>query len=114
MGAYLGSYLLLLLMGMFYLSVGCLCSSMTRQQITAAVMTFSVVSLFFFTGLLSYLSGHISSALQGITLTFSPIDQMTQFSRGIFDTRPVVWYLVMTALSLFLTLHSFQSRRWRP
>jgi len=112
-GAYFGSYLLILLMGMFYLSLGCLCSSLSRHQITAAVMTFCVVSLFFFTGLLSYLSGHVSTVLQGITLTFSPIDQMTQFSRGIFDTRPVIWYLVMTGLCLFLTLHSFQSRRWR-
>jgi ABC-2 type transport system permease protein len=46
-------------------------------------------------------------------VTLSPIEQMTQFSRGIIDTRPVVWYLVMTALCLFLTLHSFQARRWR-
>jgi ABC-2 type transport system permease protein len=38
---------------------------------------------------------------------------MTQFSRGLYDTRPVVWYLVMTALDLFLTLQVFQSRRWR-
>ena len=45
-GAYFGAYLLLLLMGMFYLSLGCLCSSLTRHQITAAVMTFAVISLF--------------------------------------------------------------------
>ena len=113
-GAYFGSYLLLLLMGMFFLSLGCFFSSLSRHQITAAVMTFCVVSLFFLIGLLSYLNGHINSIIQGITLTFSPIDQMTQFSRGIFDSRPVVWYLVMTGLCLFLTLHSFQSRRWRP
>ena len=112
-GAYLGAYFLLLLMGMFYLSLGCLCSSLTRHQITAAVMTFCLVALFFFTGLLSFLSGHVGTLLRGLTITFSPIDQMTQFSRGLFDTRPVVWYLVMTALSLFLTLQAFQARRWR-
>lgn len=112
-GAYLGAYLLLLLMGMFYLSLGCLCSSLTRHQITAAVMTFCLVSLFFFTGLLSFLSGHVGTLMRGLTVTFSPIDQMTQFSRGLFDTRPVVWYLVMTALFLFLTLQAFQARRWR-
>ena len=100
-------------MGMFYLSIGCLCSSITRHQITAAVMTFAVISLFFLTGLLSFLAGHTGSFMQGITIMFSPIDQMTQFSRGIFDTRPVIWYLTMTAFSLFLTLHSFQARRWR-
>jgi len=113
LGAFLGSYLLLLLMGMFYLSLGCLCSSLTRHQITAGVMTFSIVCLFFLIGLLSFLAGHVGSLMSGITITFSPIDQMTQFSRGIFDTRPLVWYLVMTGLCLFLTLQSLQARRWR-
>jgi len=112
-GAYLGAYLLLLLMGMFYLSLGCLCSSLTRHQITAAVTTLALISLFFLTGLLTFLSGSVGALMQGITVTLSPIEQMTQFSRGIIDTRPVVWYLVMTALCLFLTLHSFQARRWR-
>lgn len=112
-GAYAGSYLLLLLMGAFYLSVGCLCSSMTRHQITAAVTTFAVVTLFFLTGLLTFLSGHVGPLMQAAAVTLSPIDQMTQFSRGIVDTRPVVWYLVMTAFCLFLTVQSFQARRWR-
>ncbi len=112
-GAYAGSYLLLLLMGMFYLSLGCLCSALTRHQITAAVMTFAMVTLFFLTGLLSFLAGHVGTAMRSVTVTISPIEQMTQFSRGLYDTRPVVWYLVMTGLCLFLTLHAFQSRRWR-
>jgi ABC-2 type transport system permease protein len=113
-GAYFGAYLLLLIMGMFFLSIGCLCSSLTRHQITAGVMTFGIVSLFFLTGLLTFLNGHVGAFMQGITITFSPIDQMTQFSRGILDSRPVVFYIVMTALCLFLTVQSFQSRRWRP
>jgi len=112
-GAYLCTYFLLLLMGMFYLSLGCLCSSLTRHQVTAAVMSFAIVSLFFLTGLLTFLAGNVGSFMRGLTVTLSPIEQMTQFSRGIIDTRAVVWYLVMTALSLFLTLHSFQARRWR-
>ena len=112
-GAYFGAYLLLLIMGMFFLSIGCLCSSLTRHQITAGVMTFGIVSLFFLTGLLTFLNGHVGAFMQGITITFSPIDQMTQFSRGLFDTRPIVWYLVMTGLCLFLNLHAFQARRWR-
>jgi ABC-2 type transport system permease protein len=112
-GAYAGAYLLLFLMGMFFLSLGCLCSSLTRHQITAGVMTFAMVSLFFLTGLLTFLNGHVGAFMQGITIMFSPIDQMTQFSRGLVDTRPIVWYLVMTGLCLFLNLQVFQSRRWR-
>ena len=75
--------------------------------------TFALVSLFFLTGLLAFLSGSVGSFMQGITVTLSPIEQMAEFSRGIIDSRSVVWHLVMTALCLFLTLHSFQSRRWR-
>jgi ABC-2 type transport system permease protein len=51
--------------------------------------------------------------MRGVTVTLSPIDQMTQFSRGIIDSRPIVWYLVMTVTCLFLTLQVFQARRWR-
>lgn len=112
-GAYVGSYLLLLLMGMFFLSLGCLCSSLTRHQISAAVMTFAAVLLTFMVGLLTFLSGKVSVMMQTLAVTVSPIDQMTQFSRGIIDTRTIVWYLAMTGFTLFLTLHSFQSRRWR-
>lgn len=112
-GAYFGAYLLLFLMGMFYLSLGCLCSSLTRNQITAAVMTFAIITLFFLMSLLSLFSSSAGGIMMGITITFSPINQMMEFSRGIFDTRPVVWYLVMTVFCLFLTLQSFQARRWR-
>jgi ABC-2 type transport system permease protein len=113
LGAYFGAYLLLLLMGAFYLSIGCLCSSLTRHQITAAVMSFCLISLVFFASLLTFLSGSIGTLMRSISISFSPIDQMTEFSRGLYDTRPIIWYFVMTGLSLFLTLQSFQSRRWR-
>src|SRR5213596_1456365 len=39
-GAYFGSYLMLLLLGMFYLSIGCLTSVLTRNQIIAATISF--------------------------------------------------------------------------
>src|ERR1700752_1322719 len=39
-GAYWGSYLILLLLGMFYLSVGCLASVLTKNQIIAAIISF--------------------------------------------------------------------------
>jgi len=42
-GAYFGSYLMLLLLGMFYLSIGCLTSVLTRNQIIAAVISFCAI-----------------------------------------------------------------------
>src|SRR5438105_14332629 len=47
-GAYWGSYLLLLLLGMFYLSIGCLASVVTKNQIVAAGISFSAITLLCF------------------------------------------------------------------
>ena len=41
-GAYLGGYLMILLLGMFYLSIGCFASVVTKNQIVAAVISFCV------------------------------------------------------------------------
>jgi ABC-2 type transport system permease protein len=38
---------------------------------------------------------------------------MTDFSKGVIDSRPIVWYLSMTALVLFLTHQVFQYRKWK-
>src|ERR1700704_2555383 len=53
-GAYWGSYLMLFLLGMFYLSIGCLASALTRNQIVAAVISFCAITLLFFLGLVSF------------------------------------------------------------
>ena len=55
-GAYGGSYLMVFFMGMFYLSIGCLASVLTRNQIIAAIIALVMAVMFFFTGLLGMLS----------------------------------------------------------
>jgi len=112
-GAYWGSYLMLLLLGMFYLSVGCLASVMTKNQIVAAIISFSAITLLFFLGLIQFILLDVSSGMRDALGYFSAIEHMGTYSRGIIDTRPVVLYLSMTALMLALTYQAFQSRKWR-
>lgn len=112
-GPFIGAYAMLLLIGMFYLSIGCLASALTRNQIIAAVMSFSAITLLFFTGLLTFFILSITPALREMTAYFSALEHMSEASRGFFDTRPVVFYLSLTVFVLFLTFHVFQSRRWR-
>lgn len=111
-GAYIGAYAMLLLMGMFYTSIGCLASALTKNQIEAAVISLVVIVLMFFMGMLSSLVLNVSTFLQDLTAYFSVLQHMGDFSRGIFDSRPVVFYISMTVLMLFLTLQAFQRRRW--
>jgi gliding motility-associated transport system permease protein len=112
-GAYAGSYLMLLLLGMFYLSVGCFASVLTKNQIIAAIISFCTITLFFFMGLVQYILLDVSAATRELLGYFSALEQMGTLSRGIIDTRPIVLYLSMTALMLTLTFQAFQSRKWR-
>ena len=87
---------MLLLLGMFYLSVGCFASVLTKNQIVAAIISFCVITLLFFLGLVSFILLDISSTTRQLLGYFSAIEQMGTLSRGEIDTRPMVLYLSMT------------------
>src|SRR5450432_412158 len=102
-GAYLGGYLMLLLLGMFYLSIGCFASVLTKNQIVAAIISFATITLLFFLGLVSFILLDISSETRQLLGYFSAIEQMGTLSRGEIDTRPMVLYLSMTIVMLTFT-----------
>src|SRR4051794_616265 len=103
MGAYLGAYLMLLLLGMFYLSIGCLASVLTKNQIIAAIISFCAITLHFFSGLLSFIIQDISSAPRQF-LGYSPAtEKMATPPPGETDPRPIVLYVSMTMVFLALT-----------
>ena len=112
-GAYWGSYLMLLLLGMFYVSIGCLASVVTKNQMVAAIISFCAITLLFFLGLVQFILLDVSSGMRDALGYFSAIEHMGTYSRGIIDTRPIVLYLSMTGLMLALTYQAFQSRKWR-
>jgi ABC-2 type transport system permease protein len=112
-GAYWGSYLMLLLLGMFYLSIGCFTSVLTRNQIIAAVISFCAITLLFFLGLVQFILLDVTSTTRDLLGYFSAIEHMGTFSRGVIDTRPIVLYVSMTIVVLTLTYQTFQSRKWR-
>jgi len=112
-GAYLGSYLLLLLMGMFYTSVGCFASVLTKNQIVAAIISLVMILVLLFAGLLQYVMLDVSGTMRDVFGYFSAIEHMEGFSKGIIDSRPIVWYLTMTTLMLVLTYQVFQTRKWK-
>jgi ABC-2 type transport system permease protein len=112
-GPFLGAYAIVLLAGAFYLSLGCLASALTDNQIVAGMACAALVCLSFFLGILWFLYPGTSPLLREIAYTVSTIEHMADFSRGIFDSRPVVLYLSLTAFVLFLTYLAMQRRRWR-
>ena len=111
--AMLGGYLLVFLAGALYISMGCLASSLTSNQIVAAFITLSATCTLFFINLLWSASTMQHPVIREAAYYVSTTDHMRDFTHGIFDTRPFVFYLSVTAFMLFLTYHALQYRRWR-
>ena len=108
-----GMFLGILLVGGLFLSLGCFASSLTRSQITAAMISFVLGVTLFSLGFLA-LQLPVSADWQTQALAvFNLFDQMHDFARGVVDTRAVIFYVSMTFFFLFLTLRVVESRRWK-
>ena len=109
-GPAIGGYLGLLLMGGAYIAIGVMCSAFTRNSIVSFIVAFAIsFALFLF--------GHVEQfapqALQPLLHFLSISDHFENISRGVIDTRDVIYYAsIMTVCLLFATL-SLESRRWR-
>jgi ABC-2 type transport system permease protein len=99
------------LVGALFVSVGVLISSMTKNQIVAAIATFALLFAFFMAGFAPYFLE--SERWIEIASHASCIRHMMAFSRGVVDTRAVVFYLSLTAWALFATVRVVEARRWR-
>ena len=103
-------YLGLLLMGGCFLSMGLFISSLTKNQIVAAMATFAV---FLMLWVISWISTFVGPTMQSVLQYLSLTDHFDDFSRGIIDTKHLIYYLSFMAFGLFLTVKSVDSERWR-
>lgn len=107
------TYLGILLLGGVFISLGCLASALTRTQMVAAMISLAAgFSIFLLSFLPDRLPGLAPWQAQ-LLASFALPDQMHDFTRGVLDTRPIVFYLSLTFLFLFLTLRAVESRRWK-
>lgn len=113
MGAFGGSYLLLALMGLFFTAIGCLASALTKDQMLAAVISFSFIFVWFFFGLMPEILNITDPRSREVFNYVASLQHMADFSRGLIDSRRIVWYVSMTGLVLAITHQVFQSRKWK-
>jgi ABC-2 type transport system permease protein len=112
-GAYWGTYLLLMLMGGLFIAIGLLASALTKDQINAAAISFIATVVLLFLGFVPEIANITAPAIKDIFSYVSCIQHMQDFSKGIIDSRPIIWYLSMTVLVSYLTLQIFQHRKWK-
>jgi len=104
-----GGYIGLILLGASFIAVGVFASSLTENQIIAAIIGF--VSL-----LIIWLADGIGSMVGGVTAKilywFSLLSRYEDFNNGILRLNAVIYYISFIAVFLFVTIMIIERRRW--
>ncbi|MBO4307338.1 MAG: gliding motility-associated ABC transporter permease subunit GldF [Bacteroidales bacterium] len=110
-GSVVGSYIGLLFLGVVFVAIGLFASSLTNNQIVAFIVA-ALLCAFCYLGFDSlYALVHGKTALLLRTLGIQA--HYESISRGVVDTRDVIYFLSVITLFLMLTRLVLQSRKWQ-
>lgn len=105
----IAGYVGILLLGGCLLALGSFISSLTENQLIAAVLTFAAFLMVWVIDLGRNAGGGAGDVLQYLSV----IRHYDDFTRGIIDTSSLIYYLSFIGLFVFLTVRSVDSIRWR-
>ena len=110
-GPVAAGYVGILGIGALFLAIGTFASAMSKNQLVAAIITFALLIVLFSFGLLeNLLNDETAKRVFGYLNLW---DHMDDFSKGIVDSRRLVYYLSATLFFLFLTSRALEDRKWR-
>jgi ABC-2 type transport system permease protein len=106
----LSGYLGLLLLGSAFISIGLFISTMTENQIIAAIAGFATSLLLWLIGWGANYTGPVfAPILQYVSI----ITHFEDFAQGIIDSTHVIYYILFSCLGIYLSLKSIESIKWR-
>lgn len=103
-------YLGLILQAGGLLALGTFISTLTKNQIIAAAVTFAVCLLLW---VLDWSSGFETSTWATVLAYLSMTRHYESFSKGLLDSKDAIFYVSVIIFGLFLTQRSMESLRWR-
>ncbi len=115
----IGSLFGVLLIGAVFIAIGILISSMTENQLSAAVITIAVLAVML---ILNMLNG-VGSEEEGTRLInnyvirycidwVSVVSRFSNFQYGILDWSALLYYVSVTFIAIYLTVRVYERRRW--
>ncbi|MBN9282785.1 MULTISPECIES: gliding motility-associated ABC transporter permease subunit GldF [Flavobacterium] len=109
MGSTLGSYFGLLFLIAAYSAIGIFTSTLSDNQIVAFIIAVFLCFLFYFgfEGMSSYM-GSFSNLIAGFGMDY----HFKSMSRGVIDTRDIIYFLSITVLFLAATVYQLKSLKW--
>jgi ABC-2 type transport system permease protein len=97
-------------MGGAYMAIGVMASTFTRNQIVAFIIGFAIsFALFLFYRLVQF----TPESLQPLLSYLSIESHFESISRGVIDSRDVVYYLSVMVVSLVIATVTLESRKWK-
>jgi ABC-2 type transport system permease protein len=105
-------YLGLFACGAAYIALGTFFSSVTNSQIVAAILGYGTLLGLFLVGFADQLGG-IGSKVGEVVKQVSVLTHQENFLKGVIDSGDVIYFAVLVALSLFLTVRMVESHRWK-
>ncbi len=107
-GQVIGGYFGLLLMGAAYLSIGIFASALTENQIVAFIVALVIIFVFFLLDkILFFIPAPLVSIFQYLSIDY----HFENISRGVIDTRDLLYYLSVIFFSLLLASHALGRRK---
>jgi ABC-2 type transport system permease protein len=105
-----GGYLGAILLGGSLLAIGAFISSLTENQLIAAVLTWGVFLILWVIDAAAQGAGETFGAIFGY---LSVLRHYDDFTHGVVDTTALIFYGSLIVLGLFLTMRSIDAMRWR-
>jgi ABC-2 type transport system permease protein len=109
-GQIICGYLGLLLLGAVYGSIGIFASSLTDNQIVGFIISFFIIFILYILQFTLYL---LPSSLVGFFQYLSIGYHFSNITRGVIDTRNIVYFVSLIVLFLHLSIISLQTRKWK-
>lgn len=109
-GAIFCGYIGLILLGALYSSIGLFTSSLSNNPIVAFIISFFIV---FFLFIIQFSLIFIPSFLAGFFQYISSGYHFDNISRGVIDTRNLIYFISGTALFLKLSITLLETRKWK-
>ena len=97
-------------MGAACIAIGVFVSSLTENQLIAAIGTMLIIAFFVFTTVLnSYIDSY---AIRAIFSWISILGRFVNFTYGYFDFSAILYYISLSFVFLFVTVRIYEKRRW--
>ena len=98
------------LIGATFMAIGVFISSMTESQVVAAVVSFAVAFVIWLGN--NVLTNIGSDLVSAVASSINMLARYQNFADGIVGFAPIIYYVSVSGLFIFLTIRSIEKRRW--